>query len=447
MSEPVAQAEPAAQRQELGLDAAASPPGRGRAEARAVIAILGYQGYAYTILGVGAPFIAKSFGLSQSAMARTYAWIALHALGALILSRMADRYGRRRVILLGLAVTPLASLGVALSHGIAGFIFFETITYAAIGATFSSCFVMLAEALPIAERAKGQGYAQLAISWGGGVCVILTPVLAHFGWSWRWLLAIPVAGIALAPTIGRMIPESRRWQRAIGAGAADKSRFYDVFRPPYRRRAIPLVAAALLGDIAGAAVHTWAFYHAVTVVGLSPAKASVMMLTGGSFGVAGLALGAWTSERIGRVRSVATLGIAGIAGSLAFYWGPPANFAWPMIWLTVAHSCHVIAGRGTLVAATSAVTELFPTQLRSTILGWLALCGAISAITAQVTIAIFAGPLGGLSNVVGWLTLLMSPCATVWVFFIQETRGLSLETAAGEEPFAAASPAALAERP
>jgi predicted MFS family arabinose efflux permease len=152
---------------------------------------------------------------------------------------------------------------------------------------------------------------------GLGVCVILTPVFAHFGWSWRWLLAIPLAGIVLAPTIGRMIPESRRWQRAIRAGRRQE-RVYDVFRPPYRRRAIPLVAAALLGDIAGAAVLTWAFYHAVTVVGLSPAKASVVMLAGGSFGVAGLALGARTSERMGRVRSVATLGIAGIVGSLAF---------------------------------------------------------------------------------------------------------------------------------
>lgn len=446
MSEPVAKAEFAVQRQEPGMDASIFPSAHGRATVRAVMAILCYQGYAYTILGVGAPFIARSFGLSQSAIARTYAWIALQALGALILSRMADRNGRRRVILLGLAVTPLASLGAALSRGIAGFIFFEIITYAAIGATFSSCFVMLAEALPIAERARGQGYAHLAISWGGGLCVILAPVLAHFGWSWRWLLAIPVAGIVLVPALGRMIPESRRWERAIVAGVADKTRFYEVFRPPYRRRAIPLVAAALLGDIAGAAVMTWAFYHAVAVVGLSPAKASVMMLVGGSFGVAGLALGAWTLERIGRVRSVATLGLSGIVGSLAFYWGPPANFGWPMLWLIVAHSFHVVAGRGTIVAATSAVTELFPTALRGTIMGWLALCGAISAITAQATIAMLAGPLGGLSNVVGWLALLMIPCALVWVFFIQETRGLSLEAAAGEEPVGTASAAAFAER-
>jgi MFS family permease len=405
--------------------------GHGRATVRAVAAILCYQGYAYTILGVGAPFIAKGFGLDQSAIARMYAWIALHALGGLVLSRMADRVGRRRIVLVGLIVTPMASLGAALSGRIAWFIFFEIVSYAAVGATFSSCFVMIAEALPIGARARGQGFAHLAASWGGGICVIMAPLLAHFGWSWRWLLAIPAAGTVFVPKLMRMIPESQRWERAVAAGNANKSRFYDVFR------AIPLVAAALLGDIAGAAVMTWPFYHAVTVVGLSSARAAIMMLAGGSFGFVGLALGAWTSERIGRVRSVLTLGLAGIAGSLAFYWGPPANFAWPMLWLIVAHSWHVVAGRGTLVAATSAVTELFPTALRGTIMGWLALCGAISAITAQATIAVLARPLGGLSNVVGWLALLTIPCVLIWGCFIQETRGLSLEAAAGEDQSAA----------
>ena len=66
-------------------------------------------------------------------------------------------------------------------------------------------------------------------------------------------------------------------------------------------------------------------------------------------------------------------------------------------------------------------------------MGWIALCVAFAAVGAQVTIAVLAKPLGGLSNVVGWLSLLLIPAAIVWYFFIDETRGLSLETASGEE--------------
>ena len=54
------------------VQSAATSPGlagdavaHGRATLRAVVAILNYQGYAFSLLGVAAPFIAKGFGLDQ----------------------------------------------------------------------------------------------------------------------------------------------------------------------------------------------------------------------------------------------------------------------------------------------------------------------------------------------------------------------------------------------
>lgn len=392
----------------------------------------------FSILGVGAPFIGKSFGLGQSGIAGMYAWISVNSIGALVLSRMADRIGRRRILMLGLIVTPLCSLGAALSSSAAWFIVFEILVYAAIGAAFGSAIVMMAEALPIAKRSEGQGWANLGIAAGGGVCVILAPILARFGLSWRWMPAVAAAGIVLAPAMMRRLPESRRWERAAASGAASESHFYDVFGRGYRRRTIPLLAATLLGEASGVAVTTWIYYHAVTVVKLSPAQGSIILLAGGAISTAGLVIGARMAESIGRVRSVLTLGLAGIAGVLAYYWGPPAHCGWPMLWLLAAQTWFATAGRGMQVAANSAVTELFPTALRGTIMGWLTLTVAFSAIGAQAAIAILAKPLGGLSNVVGWISLLGIPAALIWGLFIDETRGLSLEAASREAPAPAA---------
>ena len=144
-------------------------------------------------------------------------------------SRMADRIGRRRVLMSSLIVTPLGSLGALLSGSAAWFIVFEILVYSAIGATFGSAIVMMAEALPIEKRSEGQGWANLGIASGGGVCVILAPILAQFGLSWRWLLGVAAFGIVLAPAMTRMLPESRRWGRTAASGAASQSRFYDVF--------------------------------------------------------------------------------------------------------------------------------------------------------------------------------------------------------------------------
>jgi MFS family permease len=399
---------------------------------RALFAILCYQGYAFAFLGVGAPFIARSFDFDQSGIARMYAWISLNSVGALILSRMADRFGRRRIVLLSLLLTPLCSLAAAISTRASLFILFEIITYAGIGATFGSSFVMLAEALPIEKRSEGQGWANLAIATGGGGCVILAPILAHYGVSWRWLLAVPAAGIVLLPMMSRMLPESSRWEYAAASGASAGSHFYDIFSPAYRQRAVPLLVATVVGEASGAAVATWVYYHAVSVVKLSPAQGSAILLIGGTISTAGLVLGVRMSESVGRVKSVVILGLCSVVGVLAFYWGPPAHFAWPMLWLLVAHTWFSAAGRGAVVAGNSAVTELFPTALRGTIMGWLTLCAAIAAIAAEVTVAALAKPLGGLSIVVGWISLLTIPFVIIWWLFIDETRGLSLEAASGE---------------
>lgn len=404
-----------------------------RATRQAVFAILAYQGYAFALLGVAAPFIATGFGLDESGIARMYAWISLNSLGALLLSRMADRFGRRRILLLTLVATPLCSLGAALARQTAWFISFEIVVYAAIGAAITSSIVMLAEASTIDKRSEEQGLANLAIGIGGGLCVVLAPLIGRFGISWRWLFALPVIGLVLFPIMARMIPESLRWESAASAGTTEKVSFYDVFGAAYRKRSIPLVIATVIGEVSGAAVPTWIYFHAVSVVHLSPAKGSLILLVGGTVSIAGLALGVWMAERVGRVYTIVILGLAGVAGILAYYWGPPAGLAWPTLWLLLAHTWFATTGRGLTVAANSAVTELFPTAMRGTIIGWLLFCIAIAAIVAQASISILAKPLGGLSNVVGWLALLVIPSVAIWGFFIDETRGLSLEAAAREE--------------
>jgi MFS transporter, putative metabolite:H+ symporter len=113
---------------------------------------------------------------------RICARISLNSVGALILSRMADRMGRRRIVLLSLLPKPLCSLAAAISTSARLFIIFELIIYyAGIDATFGSSLVMLAEALPIEKRSEGQGWANPEIAMGSGGGVILAPILARCG--------------------------------------------------------------------------------------------------------------------------------------------------------------------------------------------------------------------------------------------------------------------------
>src|SRR5208337_3952569 len=359
----------------------------------------------------------------------------LSALGALGLSRMIDRLGRRRMLLMCMAGTAVSALAAAFSTNIAAFVLCEIALYAFIGATVASGVVILAEELPIEERARGQSWGGLGMGLGGGLCLIMMPMVAS-RYSWRWMLVLAsVMGVAGLRRAAKVIPESGRWQHAAESGTTSASSFYDAFGPLYRRRAITILICSLLGTIAAVAASSWAYFHLVSVVGLAPRAASGLMLVGGGVGMLGFPLGARGCERYGRIPTIFVAGLLTGLGALAFYWGPPAHLGLRWLWIEVTYCCFTAGLSAGQVGGNSLATELFPTAIRGAMMGWFSLVGAAAAVSAQTLIAVFAARLGGLSIVVGYLSLLAIPNAIIVALLLPETRGLSLEAAAMEEAF------------
>jgi MFS family permease len=410
-------------------------PPSSRGFVRSVARVLAFNGFTMSINGVGAPWIAKSFHLGESGIAGLFAWISLSAIGALGLSRMIDRVGRRRIVLVCIAGTAVSALAAAVSTNIAAFTVCEIALYAFIGATVSGCIVILAEELAIAERARGQSWGGLGMGLGGGLCLLTMPMVAsHHSWRWMLVLASAMGVVALWLT-ARVIPESGRWQRAAASGTTSASNFYDVFGPLYRRRAITILVCSFLGTIAAVAASSWAYFHLVSVVKLAPGAASILMLIGGGVGMLGFPLAARGCERYGRIPTIFVAGMMTGLGALAFYWGPPAHLGLRWLWIEVTY-CFFTAGLNAgQVGGNLLGTELFPTAIRGAMMGWFALIGAAASVSAQTLIAVLAVRLGGLSIVVGYLSLLAIPNAIIVALLLPETRGLSLEAAAMEEAF------------
>ncbi len=404
----------------------------------AIVILLIYQGYSLSVVGVASPWIAKSFALNEAQLAELFAWMSLSAFGALILARLADRFGRRRIILSCLILAPLCAGGAALARRPISFAISEILISALLGGSVSSAIVLLAEELPVELRARGQAFAAGASAVGGVLGYMVIPFLLQWEYSWRWLLVPCIAGIGLVFPLARMLPVDSRWMHLASTNSVSSSRFYDIFHPLYRRRAITILACAALDTIAGSAVNGWLYFDAVSIIGLSPQKASSVIVTGMVFGMLGFPIGAWASDRFGRVPTVMYVGGAAWLGAVAFYWGPPSEVMWPLAWLTAAYCWFKIASGVMTVGANSAATELFPAGLRTTMIGWQAITAAAFSMLAQVMIAALIGPLGGLTNVIRYLALLGIPSAAIFGAFIDETRGLPLEVAAKEEAWARA---------
>ena len=129
-------------------------------------------------------------------------------------SRLADTFGRRRMLRLGLALFGAASLAAGLAHE-------QSVLFAARGAQGLGSALIAPAALSAltttftggAQRAKALGLWGALTGIASVAGVILGGALAGGpGWRWIFLINVPVAAVAVAAA-GRVLPESRGRRR------------------------------------------------------------------------------------------------------------------------------------------------------------------------------------------------------------------------------------------
>jgi EmrB/QacA subfamily drug resistance transporter len=164
-----------------------------------------------TIVNVSLPTIGRDLHFTQTSLQWVVTAYALTFGGFLLLGgRAADLLGRRRVLMVGLAVFTAASLACALATGEASLIAMRAVQ--GLGAA-----IMLPAALSIvmnmfaegAERNKALGIWGGLGAGGATVGLIAGGFLTRYaGWQYIFYLNVPigVAALALAP---RIVPDSR----------------------------------------------------------------------------------------------------------------------------------------------------------------------------------------------------------------------------------------------
>ncbi|SNY61140.1 MFS transporter [Paractinoplanes atraurantiacus] len=177
-----------------------------------VVAVVGFMvSLDLSVVNVGLPAIRAGLGFGTTGLTWVIHAYALAFGGLLLLGgKAADRYGRRRVLMLGLALFAVASLagGFAQSPGqLVAARFAQGIGAAALA---PASLALLTATFPSGRaRVRAFGVWAATNAAGGALGVLIGGVLTQWaGWRWVMFVSVPMALLALALTVRGVAPDT-----------------------------------------------------------------------------------------------------------------------------------------------------------------------------------------------------------------------------------------------
>ena len=116
--------------------------------------IIMLDGYDAAVMGFIAPALLEDWGISRAALGPILGEAMFGvAMGALIAGTLADRYGRKRILLSSVALFGVFSLAAAMAQTPTQLALLRFLTGLGLGAVMPNCVTLVAEYMP--ERRKG----------------------------------------------------------------------------------------------------------------------------------------------------------------------------------------------------------------------------------------------------------------------------------------------------
>jgi len=177
-----------------------------------------FAAYLMTAQGVVTPFLATTWNLSDSEITFLAGVISLGALGTVVLTRLADRSGRRRLLLTSFLAALVLSVASGFAESLASYALLQLLLLAAAGSIQVGASVAVSEQTAESERPVGQSWYGFTAALASGIPFFLAPALAGIagGWRWMWIAAALMA--LVGPFLRRALDETRRFERAQAAG-------------------------------------------------------------------------------------------------------------------------------------------------------------------------------------------------------------------------------------
>jgi MFS family permease len=359
-----------------------------------------------SVLVLALPAISRDFNANTPALSDLGSVLALGSLGALPLSTLADRFGRRRLIAAGVLGFSAANLASAFAPSLAVLALLRLVAVCFEILVGSVATALIVEEAPVGRRGQAVSVLALLSGLGAGITVVAYPVLAP---HWRWLFLAGGIGLVLAPMIWLRLPEGSTWMRVHVTTSALRL----LGQAPWLRRVLVFAAVSALLAVLLEPAGLFYTLFASSSLHLTPAGISTLIVVSGAAGATAYLAGGFLTDRFGRRGPAIVLTLAtAIATSLSFATATAGFLVGNVLWSVFASASAPVFG------AWSA--ELFPTRARATAEATSAVAAAVGSIAGLQVVGLFAQQ-AGLGRAIAWSGL-AAVAGALLLFGLPETK-------------------------
>ncbi len=329
-------------------------------------------GYLGTLLSQTITFAFDEFDAGLATQGNTLAAVRVGALIALALVVLADRRGRRPILLFSATAGCLIAAAGAASVGVWSYGASQMVSRSLSTAMFVLLVVISAEEVPAGARAYAVSVLTLAAGLGSGMVVWLLP-LADLGLrGWRTLFLVPLLALPLLWFCARRLPESRRFRRPP-APPRDSPASPPTAGTRRTRRLTLLGVGALLFSMFAAPASQFLNEFLRSERAFSASDITVFQLSINTPAAIGVLIGGRFSDVRGRRR----IGAVGLVAAAVFIVLRYAQGGWPMwMWGVLAG----IFGAATVPVMGAFGGELFGTASRARSNGQITVLGVLGSV-------------------------------------------------------------------
>lgn len=412
-----------------------SSPGADDGYLRRLLALLAsaafFQGYDLSVLALLLPDLQETFDVGEAALGLFRIPIELGLVVAFFVARLADRVGRRPLLLWSvLGYTAFTALTVA-AWDLWSFAFFQFGARVFLGAEVVVAVTVVVEEFPSRRRGRALG---VLLAWEAAGTIAVALLVAAglqgtaLGWRSFFLVGlVPLLGLAFAR---RRLRETSRFLVARGAhgrGRAPSAGLLAPWRSPFRRMLVVVGLVHLFRSVPLFGATAWWAFFAQRERGFSDLEVGVAVLGAFSVGAVAYYLCGRAMDRFGR-RPTAVAYLAGSVVSTMVLFQTHDRLLGH-----VALVGAVSLGLGAQPVLSAFSTELFPTAIRGQAAAWIRNVFEVPGyVLGPAAVGVLGdrahGPIGNIGDSVTLLTLWAIPA--IWLVWrrLPETRGAELES-------------------